>query len=162
MIFKDIKIGYPVYFLQKDGVPKAYQGKAIAISQPRFPQLQTNLSLQQQATTMVVDVTIEGGGETRTYTIPETSTVVNAGSLVLSTDRDGILREVEAMRSSSEDALKQVEKHEATIEACNNILEEWNPIFAEKKHQDERITSLESEVKGLGVLLKDFINEFKK
>lgn len=163
MTFKDIKQGYPVYFLQKDGEPKAYQGKAVAVSQPRFTQLQSNIPISQQmATSMVVDVTIEANGETKTYTIPETSSVVNAGTLVLSVDRDGILREVESVKTQSEDALKQVDKHKATVTACEHIMAEWDITFKEKKEQDARITSIENEVKGLGTMLKDFINEFKK
>lgn len=111
---------------------------------------------------MVIDVTIETSGETKTYTIPETSSVVNAGTLVLSVDREGILREVEAVKSQSEEALRNVDSHKATITACERILEDWNPAFAEKKAQDARISSIENEVKGLGAMLKDFINEFKK
>lgn len=162
MIFKDIKIGYPVYFLQKDGELKAYQGKVIAVSQPRFPQIQTTPTMQQTATSMVIDVTIETNGETKTYTIPETSSVVNAGMLVLSVDRDGVLREVEAVKSQSEEALRNIEKHKETVITCERILEDWNPAFAEKKAQDARISSIETEVKGLGAMLKDFISEFKK
>lgn len=163
MTFKDIKTGYPVYFLQKDGELKAYQGKTLAVSQPRFPQLQPTTPMQQQAATaMVVDVTIETDGQTRTYTIPETSSVVNAGTLVLSVDRDGILREVVAVKSQSEEAIKQVDRHKANISACERIMEEWDVAFAEKKAQDARISGIENEVRSLSTMMKDFINEFRK
>ena len=73
---------------------------------------------------MVVDVTIDAKGATKTYTIPETATITYAANLVLSTDKEGILREVEAMKSASEQALAQVDKHKDTIAKCDELLEE--------------------------------------
>lgn len=160
MIFKDIKTGYPVYFLQKDGEPKAYQGKVVTVSQPRFQQLQPNAPLQQ-ATAMVVDVTVEASGETKTYTIPETSSVVNAGSLVLSVDRDGILREVEAVKSQSEESLRQVDHHKATVSACEKILEDWNPAFREKQETEKRFSKIEESVGDIKKLMTDIYERLK-
>ena len=159
MLFKDMKPGYPVYLLSKDTV-KATTGKIVNIGQPHFPNA-VNGSFPQ-TTQMFVDVTVESDGQTHTYSIPDTLAVTYAGELVLSTDRDGILRDVEAMKTRSEEALKNVDNHKATIQACDKILEEWNPTFAEKKRQDERISGLENEVKELGTMLKDFISELKK
>ena len=36
MLFKDLKPGYPVYILQKENEPKAFQGKTIKVSEPYF------------------------------------------------------------------------------------------------------------------------------
>lgn len=161
MLFKDLKAGYPVYILnKKDGI-KASQGKAISVSNPYFPQVQMNQPSSMQTMQMVVDVTIEDSGVTHTYSIPETLSVTYASGLVLSTDRDGILRDVEALKSQSAEVLASVETHKATVAECERILEEWNPAFAEKKEQDKRISGLESKVEGIGKMLSDFINEFK-
>ncbi len=161
MLFKDMKPGYPVYMLNKESV-KTVTGKVVNVSQPRFAnQLSANGNFQATAQ-LYVDVTLEVDGQTKTYSIPDTLSVTYAGDIVLSVDRDGILRDVEAMKSQSEEALRDVDKHKATVASCEKILEEWNPVFAEKKRQDERICGLENEVKGLGTMLRDFINEFKK
>lgn len=159
MLFKDMKPGYPVYLLDKDAV-KAATGKIVNVGQPHFPNTM-NGNLGQTAQ-MFVDVTVEADGQTHTYSIPDTLAVTYAGTLVLSTDREGILRDVEAMKTRSEEALKDVDKHKATIGQCERILEEWNPAFAEKKRQDERISGLENEVKGLGTMLREFIGEMKR
>lgn len=159
MLFKDLKAGYPVYFLDKNET-KYYQGKVISVAVPRYDSSQIGIS--QQATSLVVDITIEANGATRTYTIPETSTLTYAANIVLSTDKDGIVREVEAMKSASEEALSQVERHKQTVTNCNQLLEDLNPAFAEKRAQDKRIEGIENEVKSLGAVLRDFINEFKK
>ena len=159
MLFKDLKSGYPVYFLDK-ATTKYYQGKVISVAVPRYDSSQ--LGISQPTTSLVVDVTIEAEGATRTYTIPETSTLTYAANIVLSTDKDGIIREVESIRSTSEDILSQVETHKERVTKCNTLLEELNPAFAEKRAQDKRIESIESEVRSLGNIVKDFINEFKK
>lgn len=160
MLFKDIKQGYPIYFLDKENV-KYYQGKVVSVAVPRYNN-QVGSTYGTQPTGLVVDVTIEAEGATKTYTIPETSTITYAGNLVLSTDKDGILREVEAIKTASEDALSQVERHKQVVTNCSQLLEELNPVFAEKRAQDKRIEEIENEVKSLGAVLRDFINEFKK
>lgn len=162
MLFKDLKPGYPVYILQKGNGLKAVQGKTVNVSQPYFPAPQMGQMPTAQATQRIVDVTIEADGRTNTCSIPETLTVTYANDLVLSTDREGILREVEAMKGQSEEVVRSVEKHQAIIAGCEKILEEWNPAFAEKREQDKRISGIESDVKSLKEMMKEFIQEFKK
>lgn len=164
MLFKDLKPGYPVYLLRKGDELKALQGKIIKVSDPYFPPSPIGQmpSPSMNTSQRFVDVTLEAEGVTNTYSIPETLSVSYANNIVLSTDKDGILRDVEAMKSQSEEVLRSVEKNKYIISGCDKILEEWNPAFAEKKEQDKRISGLETEVKGLSKMLADFINEFKK
>lgn len=162
MQFKDLKPGYQVYIFVKGNELKAMTGKVINVSQPYFPQQQPGQIASMQTAQRVVDVTVEADGKTSTYSIPETLSVTYANNLVLSTDREGILRDVEAMKIQSQEIVNSYDKHNAIINNCDKILEEWNPAFAEKKAQDTRITSIESEVKGMKKMLSDFINEFKK
>lgn len=154
-----MKPGYPVFFFDK-GTVRAYQGKVVSVAVPRYDAPKFGAPAQPSAG-MVVDVTIEADGQTKTYTIPETASVTYAGDLVLSSDKDGILREAEAMKGSAEEALAKVDAHRAAIEKCDTILEEWNPTFAEKREQDRRIEGIETEVKTLGQQLREFMNTFK-
>lgn len=162
MQFKDLKPGYPVYVFIKGDELKAVTGKIVNVSQSYFPQSQPGQIASMQIAQRVVDVTVEAEGKTSTYSIPETLSVTYANNIVLSTDRDGILRDVEAMKGQSQEIVNSYDKHQAIIENCDKILEEWNPAFAEKKEQDKRILGLEKEVSGLTKMLSDFINEFKK
>lgn len=152
MLFRDIKPNYPVYFLDKDNVT-AYEGKVVSTSVPRYIPTQTSL---------VVDITIEANGATHTYTIPESSTLTYANNVVLSTDKDGILREVQAMKSASEHHLSETEHHREIVDSCNRLLEEIDTTFAEKRKQDKRIEGIETEVKNLGTLVREFINQYKE
>nr|DAP98741.1 MAG TPA: hypothetical protein [Caudoviricetes sp.] len=149
MTFKDMKQGYPVYMLHKGDEMRVGTGKVVTATAPRFPQQYSG-----QALAMVVDVTIEEDGTNKTYTMPADSTVVSAGMTVLSVDREGILRDVEAMKAESEDALASMEKHRARVESCDKILTEWNPVLAEKKKQEERIGSLENGMNELKAMMR--------
>ena len=162
MLFKDMKPGYPVYMLQKGDGLKAMQGKTIKVSDPYFPPAPIGQMPAMNTTQRVVDVTLEAEGVTNTYSIPETLSVTYANNIVLSTDREGILREVESIKSRNDEELRLVDKRKEENEACVKILEEWNPAFAEKREQDKRISGIENEVKGMKQMLADFINEFKK
>lgn len=160
MLFKEMKPGYPVYFLDKENV-KAYQGKVVSVAVPRYDAPKFGQIAQPQ-TGMVVDVTIEANGEAKTYTIPEATSVAYAGMVVLSSDKDGILREVEALKSEAEATLSKMETAKANIGRCDAILEEWNPQIAEKRENERRIEGIENEVKSLGQMVREFINEFKR
>lgn len=162
MLFKDTKQGYPVYLLDKEQV-RATKGKVVSISQSRVQTPPTGtFGASPLTASLVVDVTIEADGQTKTYTIPEASAVTYAGQLVLSTDKDGILREVAAMKSASEEALAKADTHKSTIEHCNRIMEEWDTAFAEKRKTDERIAGIENAVQTIGEQLREFINQFSK
>ena len=141
MLFKDIKSGYPVYFLNRESIT-AYQGKVVSVSVPRYDMQVVNKSNAP----LVVDITIDANGQTKTYTISENATITYAGNIVLSTERDGIAQEA---------------KNHEDLEKINSLLEDWNPALAEKRKQDERINTIEQEVRSIGQQLKDFFSEFK-
>lgn len=65
------------------------------------------------------------------------------------------------MKSQKEDAIAQEAKNHEDLDKINSLLEEWNPALAEKRKQDERINTIEQEVRNIGQQLKDFFSEFK-
>lgn len=187
MTFKDIRQGNMVYMLHKGDELRACVGKVKKAGAPRFPQYGT----AGNALGMVVDLEIEaaqaepvetgshkeewaqnkeewaqnkGSGtqkESRTYVVPADSMIASAGQVVVSVDRDGILREVETLEAESEEALNSMERHRKRKEECERIREEWNPELAEKKQQDERIGAIEGKVDSLATMLRGFIKEMK-
>lgn len=155
MLFKDLKNGYQVYLLHKGTDLKVNVGKVTAISPSRFPQ-------GMQAMQMVVDVTIEEESVTKTYTIPDTLAVSYAGSdLVLATDRDGIIKEIEAIKACNEGELAKVETRKNTVKQCESILTEWNPQFKEKRETEERFSKLETSITDLKSMLSGLVKELK-
>lgn len=163
MIFKDIKQNYPVFILDKQALTIT-QGKAIAVA---FPRLDLNKNVVG-TTQMVVDVTIEAEGKTATYTIPESLSVTYAGNLVLSTDRQGLVNEVEAMKTAAEQALSSMERQKEILAKSSALLAELNPAFKEKQETEKRFGQIEDSICEIKDLLKaqqeamtNFIKEFK-
>lgn len=159
MLFKDMKQGYQVYILDKNTLDYK-TGKIVSVSQPHLPGQQP-LGGYTTSMQLYVDATIETNGNTQTYSIPDSLGITYSGNLVLSTSKDGIIREVEAVKANSENAIKDVDTHKKRLTLCDTLLSDLNPEFADKKKQEERINGLEEEVRGLGTMLKDFIASLK-
>ena len=143
-----------MYLLHKGEEMTAQVGKVKQVGTARFPQYGTTGS---NALGMVIDVTIDE----KTYVVPADSQIASAGNVVVSVDKEGILREVEVLEAESEEALNSIEKHRKRKEECERIKEEWNPELAEKKKQDERIGKIEGKVDSLAEMLKGFIKEMR-
>ena len=156
MLFKDLKIGYPVYIFHKDGEKRITQGKVTAISPSRLPQTPSLQTMQ-----MVVDVTIDDGGSSRTYAIPDNTSVTYTNGLVLSTDRDGVIREVEILRNQCADELAKIEEYRKSVSECEKILTEWNPVFREKRETEERFSKLETSMSDLKSMMSGLIKELR-
>lgn len=156
MLFKDLKIGYPVYIFHKDGEKRITQGKVTAISPSRLPQTP---SLQTMP--LVVDVTIDDGGSSRTYAIPDNTSVTYTNGLVLSTDREGVIREVEILRNQCADELAKIEEYRKSVSECEKILTEWNPVFREKRETEERFSKLETSMSDLKSMMAGLIKELR-
>lgn len=156
MLFKDLKIGYPVYIFHKDGEKRITQGKVTAISPSRLPQTPSLQTMQ-----MVVDVTIDDGGSSRTYAIPDNTSVTYTNGLVLSTDRDGVIREVEILRNQCADELAKIDEYRKSVSECEKILAEWNPVFREKRETEERFSKLETSMSDLKSMMSGLIKELR-
>ena len=159
MLFKDIKQNYPVYILDKQDF-SVIQGKATSVS---FPRMDMNPKIGK--TEMVVDVTIEVNGKTGTYTIPENLSVTYAGNLVLSTDKQGLSGEIEAMKNNAEQILASVDRQKEILNKASSLLAELNPVYREKQETEKRFGVIEtqvSEVKKSVDEIKDLVTSFLK
>nr|DAW46631.1 MAG TPA: hypothetical protein [Caudoviricetes sp.] len=85
---------------------------------------------------MVVDVTIELTGKTATYTIPENLSITYAGDIVLSTDKNGLAKEVESMKNTAEKIIESVPRQKEVIEKSTALLADINPVYKEKKETE--------------------------
>ena len=80
----------------------------------------------------------------------------------ISVDREPFLREIQALKIKSEEYLKDVDLNRKNIETCNTILETWDPAAAEKKKNDDRLTSMENRIGGMENMIKAMYEQFKK
>lgn len=158
MLFKDLKQNYPVHIFDKQNV-EYIQGKVTSVSLPRMQMPSMNMNSLNNS--MVVDITIDAGGRSATYTIPEGLSVTYAGNLVLSVEVDGVVKEIEAMKNTAEQVLNSVERQKEIKKKTCELLVELNPVYKEKKDTEERFNKIETSVSEMKNMLSSFIREFK-
>lgn len=157
MNFKECQKDYTVYKLSRNGKKTVEQGKMVEASMPHIDR-NTPGSMQ-----MVIDATITFGDKTRTYVIPEQSSVIyTPDNEVIATDIQTILHEVEADKARSEEAMKMHDFHAQNVKDCDEILERWNPTLKEKRETDKRISALEEGMKGINESMAEMLRLMKK
>ena len=112
-------------------------------------------------TQTVVDITLDSNGKIATYTIPESLSVTYAGNIVLSTDKDGLMHEIEAMKNNAEQVLASVDKQKQILDKANTLLSELNPIYKEKKETDLRFSKIENSISEMKDMFANFLNTYK-
>lgn len=156
MQFKELQRGHKVFFLEKEPELKASCGKVINVTPPHF---ETNPSFSKP-TAMVVDITIEKDGKVTTYTMNESSSVAYPNeSTIITTDKAGVIREVENIKDQSVQILASVPKAEKQKNDADKILDEWNPEFHEKKENELRFKGIEKQVNNLNNKLDELLKK---
>lgn len=148
MYFKDLKQGYTVYLFDKSDI-SVKQGKVIEISLPHFDDKNYRVGAK-----MVVDVSINVDGKSRVYTLKEDTDTGYTDSIVISTDKSNIIREVEMAKAQSEEIISQVDEHTKRVAKYTEILAEFNPAIKEKREIDQRFGKLEDSINEIKNLLQ--------
>lgn len=152
MLFKDLKANYPIFIFDRNNV-SVEEGKVINVGMSHY-------DMHYGSTGgMVIDITIKTGETTKTYTFKDSTEIGYADNLTISPNRDAILREVEAVKEQSEQALKQVSINQENVKKCTNILSEFNPAFKEKKETEERFNKLETSVGDIKNMILNIMNK---
>lgn len=152
MLFKDLKSGYPIYIFDRDKVTFT-QTKVLSVNPPHFDNHYGN------PTEMVVDVTIEG--MPKPYTFKENTDTGYLNNLVITTERDKALLEVENLQAQSEQAWNKRDTYKEIADKCAQIRAEFSPAFKEKKETEERFSKLEGSVSELKDMIKGLVKELK-
>lgn len=151
MVFRDLKQNYQLFILNKEQL-SVTSAKVSSISLPRY-----DVNVKQS----VVDVGIEYEGKSGTYILPETQSISANGNIVISTDQDGLSREVEAMKNAAEQIIASVPHQKEIIEKSSLLLSELNPTYRKEKEIDDRFNKIENSVSDIKKILTDFVNEMK-
>lgn len=152
----DVKQNYSVYILNKQDIT-IIDGKVISVG---FPHLDLSTKPTMGQSQMVVDVTIEANSKTATYSIPENLSVTYAGDIVLSTDKQGLIAEVEQMKNTAEKILESVPKQKEVVDKATVLLSELNPVYKEKKETEQRFSKIEESISRMESTVNNFINSF--
>ena len=98
----------------------------------------------------VIDITVNVDGKKATYVVNEDGRVNYLGDTTIAADGEQVKMEVEALRASAEDAVKNYEHNKELIERCTAILAEIDPRVAESS----RLDRLEKMIEGIAAQLK--------
>lgn len=152
MLFRDLKSGYTIYIFDRDKV-EFHQAKVLNVTPAHFDNHYGN------PTEMVVDVTIEG--MQKPYTFKENTDIGYINNIVITTDREKALLEVETLQAQSEQAWNKRDTYKQIAEQCSQIRAEHSPTFKEKKETEERFSKLEGSVNDLKDMIKGLVKELK-
>ncbi len=144
-----LRAGTPVYILYKNE-PRFAVGKVSQVSN-QYP----NLGYQQPlipGNNLAVNISVEVDGKLESYErIPLNSSIAEfpEKGVIISETRDGIVNEVNAIRSASVTALQQVEMHQNVIASCDKLLFELNPQLKKDQEQAKEIATLKDQIAGM-------------
>ena len=139
----------PVYILYKNE-PRFAVGKVTQVSN-QYP----NFGNQQPlvpGNNVAVDIAVEVDGKVETFPrIPLNTSIAehpDKGTIISET-REGIINEVNAIKSASQAALDQVETHKRIISACDKLLFDVNPQLRKEQEQAAEIATLKEQLSGM-------------
>jgi hypothetical protein len=144
-----LRAGTPVYVLYKNE-PRFAVAKVSQVSN-QYP----NLGYQQPlvpGNNLAVNIAIEVDGKIETYErIPLNSSIAEFPDkgVLISETRDGIINEVNAIKSASVTALQQVDMHKNVIASCDKLLFDLNPQLKKEQEQAQEIANLKEQLSGM-------------
>lgn len=144
-----LRPGTPVFVLYKNE-PRFATAKVVSISN-QYPQYNFQQPLNP-GNGPVVDLAIEVDGKTETYSrIPLNSSIAEFPDkgVIISETRDGIINEINVIRSASLNAIEQVDAHKKVIAACDQLLVDLNPQLKHEQEQAGKIAKLEEQLAGM-------------
>lgn len=144
MLFKDLKVGYPLYVLNRNSM-SFEQKKVQNVTLPHAD------SKMGGVMNMVVDVTVD---DNRTFVMVADSETAYPDNMVIATELAHIKREAEAVRSTAENALSQVEHQRELVEKCNRLLCDIDPTQKEKQQTEQRFSKIETNLDKLMEMMK--------
>ena len=83
-------------------------------------------------------------------------------NMIMQAEKEGLIKEVEAMKTAAEQVLNSVEHQKEIVEKSSELLTELNPIFKEKQDTEKRFNKIENDVSEMKTMLTSFIREFKQ
>lgn len=167
-MFSTLRKGATVYLLDKTSEPTIKTGyiENVTLPRPMYPTFNPAVSFGTNMQT-VVDVTVIIGTEKKEFSVPSELSVHTYGDYTLSESKEAMISEVDAMLQNSKNVLDSIEQHKATVESCEKILKELNPVYAKEQERDSAIDSLTQQVDGMqatlnrleSILLRNGTNE---
>lgn len=148
-MFQGLTQGATLFILYRNE-PRLAEGRVVSSNtHPPQPNLQNPMAMFQG---MVTDVTVTVGNDSIPFAgLPANGVVANFPDkgMFISTDRAAILREVQAMKSASEQVLGQIPAHQKMVQDCESLLIQYNPERKREIEQSQEIESLKKQIENM-------------
>jgi hypothetical protein len=162
-MFSNLRTNSQVYILHKESSPYVDVGTVVSVSQP-VPKFPMNNFMNQQE--LVVDVTVKINDSTVTLQkLPANLDIADQGingNMVITTSREAMNAEVDALRQKSLGILNSVEYHKKVVQDCEILLQRLNPEFAEQRQQKQEIDTLKAQMSEMMSGMKELMAQLKK
>ena len=152
MSFSNLRGSSLLYILNKEGVPSVNVGTVINVTAPYGKYGNMAMAFGQQPE-QVVDLTVKvDDKQGQFFKVPANADVweyENNGiktQYVLATSKDAINAAVNNLRQQAVDVINSVDHNRQVVAACDEMLKQLNPEFAEKQRQEQEISELKQQL----------------
>ena len=163
MNFKELKPNYPIHILDKTEGVKYVLGKVLNVGQPRYDMQQPQMSAGSMPNfsmpSMKVDVTIETDGKTKTYVFDENAAIASVGNVLFSTDKEGIVRELDATITHCEQYLSEEERVKKDLEDSKALKGQLDTSYKDKQETDKRFEKIEKSQEEMGDMMRKIMQK---
>lgn len=145
-----LRPGTPVYVLYKNE-PRFAVAKVSQVSN-QYPNFNQQSQPLIPGNNLAVNIVIEVDGKLEPYErIPLNTSIAEfpEKGVLISETRDGIINEVNAIKSASVTALQQVDMHKNVIASCDKLLFDLNPQLRKEQEQAQEIANLKEQLSGM-------------
>ncbi len=165
-MFQSLRQGAPLFILYKNDEPRLEVGEVVSVGIPT-PQFNANYqqSNQYMPAKNVIDIKVKINDQTiDLQKLPADNVIADFGNngMVVATNKDSILSEIEAVRTNSQRIIDSVDKHKKNIDICTKLIEELNPALKQELERNKEIDTLKSEVSGMKTLLTELLTKLDK
>lgn len=162
-MFSNLRTNSQIYILHRDATPYIEIGQVVSVSQPQPRYQVTNFMAPQE---LVVDVVININGNNVTLQkLPSNLDVAEQGTpeggIVITTSREAMNSEVDAIRQKSLSIINSVDTHRKKVQDCEILLQTLNPEFAEQKQQKQEIDMLKTQMSEMMSGMRELMAQLK-
>lgn len=146
-MFSALKQNSPVYILDKGNKPSLTIGSV--------SELKNQFGTYQFGNTIDITVSCDDGTKEFKNLPAGMNKSYYDNKIVISSDKDVMLQEVESFIANSRQILDNIDYHKNVVETGDSMLARLNPQIAKDKANEEKINNLEKKVSNIGGQLND-------
>lgn len=85
-------------------------------------------------------------GKQNTYSVTDSEQAAYAGTLLIASNKEAVINEINILKSNSEEVLNKVEEHKHIVSECGKLLAELDTTFRDQQRTNERLDNLENKL----------------